>query len=104
MQINLNSTVIVAKRRRGEDTWESCESAPYTERLEIAKQFREWGYVVKIFPTMMEYREDVNKKLDKHEAKFKQEAILDAEKKSKQLTLRGNDIGKSELRKELYQN
>ena len=63
-----DKTVIIASRRRGQDYWEG-----YTERLESdAKElvcyYRSLGRIVKVFPGIIEYRDDCNKRLDKWEA------------------------------------
>jgi hypothetical protein len=65
----LKKTVIIANRRRGIDYWEG-----YAERLEAeAKEWMDYyhstGQIVKVFPSMIKYRADCEKLLDKWEAK-----------------------------------
>ena len=63
------STVIIAHRRRGQDYWDGYEERAENETKGIVSYYRSIGRIVKVFPSIVEYRADCNKKLDKWEAK-----------------------------------
>ena len=62
--------VIIAHRQQGYDYWEG-----YVERLdseigEWVDYYRSLGHIVKVFPSMIEYRADCEKLLDSWEVVY----------------------------------
>ena len=63
------SSVIIAHRRRGQDYWEGYAERSEGGAKEWVDYFHSLGQIVKVFPSMTDYRADCNKRLDKLEAK-----------------------------------
>ena len=66
----MNNTVIIAHRRRGQDYWEGYTERTKSEAKEWVNYFRSSGNIVKVFPSLIEYRSDCGRLLDKIEAKL----------------------------------
>lgn len=67
------STVIIAHRRRGQDYWEGYSELLTSEAEEWVGYYRNLCRIVKVFPSMAEYRADCDKLLDNWEAKRKKQ-------------------------------
>ncbi len=67
----MDKAVIIANRRSDSDYWEGYAERNASETDEWVDYFRSIGSVVKVFPSINEYRADCNKFLDKWEAKEK---------------------------------
>jgi hypothetical protein len=61
--------VIIANRRKGINYWEGYAERRETEIKEWIDYYRSIGQIVKTFPSMIEYRANCEKLLDKWEAK-----------------------------------
>ena len=65
----MESTVIIAHRRRGQDYWDGYSEKSNSEAKKWIDYYRSLGRIAKIFPNIIEYRADCEKRLDKWEAK-----------------------------------
>jgi hypothetical protein len=61
-------TVIIAHRRRGQDYWEGYNEQSEADSNSLIAYYRSIGQIVKVFPSMTEYRADCNGRLDKKDA------------------------------------
>ena len=61
--------MIIAYKRRGRKMWEGHDERDEVDAPEYIEYLRGRGMVVRKFADMMEFREDVNKKLDAIEAR-----------------------------------
>lgn len=61
----MESTVIIANRRRGQDYWEGYTERPEAESKNWIDYYRGLGQIAKVFPSMAEYRANCEKLLDR---------------------------------------